>query len=184
MCRAQTGASFPASAVKASRVVPTHLRQFAEGMQTCQHTHFAAFGMVPANGNLRDLKAVFFGDVENLHIKPETFQPLAAEGYFRCVFVEQLEAALRVGDGQSNSDTHHGVEKASRAFTKTRLMNADQRSVESPAADRHFHAAAVDRVAELIEFLNRRRKIGVGEQTPLPPGLPHAVTDRVTLTAV
>src|SRR5258708_7082242 len=106
-------------------------------MQSRQHPDFAAFRMVPAHGDLRDLKAMLLRDVEDFHMEAEGLQPLAAEDDFRRVLVEQFEAALCVGDWQADRDAHYRIENTARTLAKTGLMNADQGSIESPAADRH-----------------------------------------------
>ena len=63
-------------------------------------------------------------------------------------------------------------------------MHADERSVHCARSHRHLRVLALQCAPEFLDFADGRRKIGIGEQSPLAPGLEHAVFDAVAFAAI
>ena len=116
--------------------------------------------------------------------KPKPSELLAGEDLARGARLEKLEAALRVVERQSCDHAHDAVENAADDFAEDRLVHADQRTVHRARSDRHLRVFALHGAPEFLHLVDRRRKIGVGEERPFALGFEHSVADGVAFAAI
>src|SRR4051812_37083159 len=106
-------------------------------------------------------------NIQDLDVKPEAVQGLAAKNLVSGGRLEQFKAALCVMKRQARDRPHRQIEKPADRFPKERLVYADQRAIERPRADRRLRTFLLDRVPKPVQFLDRRREIGIRQERPL-----------------
>ena len=107
-------------------IVPSNPQQIQQhAYAVSQHVHRAALAMRPVDGNLQNAIPEFPRQVENLHVKPETGNPLAGKDGFGGLPTEGLEAALRIPKIEPCDAAGTQVEQFSGSFPKAGLVLTD-----------------------------------------------------------
>src|ERR1700688_225387 len=107
-------------------------------MQSIEQSDLAALDVIPAHRHLGNAVTAAEGDIKHFSIEAEAFQSLARKYLFRHVGAEQLEAALRVRDGQPGDGAHDNIEETPNRFAIARLVNPNQGPVDSARTDGDF----------------------------------------------
>src|SRR5260370_27907549 len=135
--------------------------------------------MPPAHRNFNRAQAMMPRQVQQLRVKPESFNPLLLEDDAAAFAPERFETALRIDKRQPQDASYNLVKNDSGKFAKGSLVHADQAAVHRPGAN--SHVIGLQSVNDLPDFLNRRGGIRVREKCDAPARFPHAVAYAVTL---
>src|SRR5882762_1337715 len=138
--------------------------------------------MPPAHGNFNRAQAMTSRQVQQLWIEPEALNPLLLEDDAAALAPERFETALGIDERQPQNASHNLVENDSGEFSEGGFVHGDQAAVHRPRAD--SHVMDLQGVNELIGFLDRRRKICVGEKRDAAARFLHAVSYAVAFATI
>src|SRR5262245_50204709 len=105
--------------------------------------------MAPANRYFTNLQSTSSGKEQDFRIEPESESGLLLKYVARPLQIEQLEAALRVLDVQSQQQANRPIKENSTDLTKSRLMLLDETAVHGPRTD---HDGGVLADSDVEEF--------------------------------
>jgi hypothetical protein len=141
------------SIVSAGRVGPDR-NQIEKRLRSVPHAHLGPFDIIPPNGHLDSVKAQLASDKQNFRVETEAFQLLTGEDRLGRIAAEKFESALSVVDVEAKRQAHEKVEDLACTFPKLRLVNADQRAVESARANGYRRGIANGGV-KIVKFFDR-----------------------------
>src|SRR5439155_17807879 len=127
-----------------------------------QKTDLASFRMTPTDRRLANGQAVALCEEQQFRVETKPGRGLLFEKAQRLLAIKKFETALGVVQPEAEEQTNHEIEKVSSKFAQARLMFFDVRAVDGSRADHHVGAFARCDIEKRIQFLDRRRQIGVG----------------------
>src|SRR6266852_3463306 len=121
--------------------------------------------MVPAHRDLTQTQPGLVGEKKKFDIKREPNGMRFFQNWPADIQSKRFETALRVPKRHSGRKSHDQIENASGLLTSPRLVNADQFSVERARTKHKIDISSCDRFDHFRNLAQRRRKIGVEEQS-------------------
>ena len=122
---------------------------------------FAAFSVIPADGDLAKAQTSAVSEKEKLNIERESLNACSFQNRATNIETERLKPALCVPNRHSSRTSYEQVENAASLFASPGLMNADQFAVERTRTKGKIDISVRDRLDHLWDFPERCRKIGI-----------------------
>jgi hypothetical protein len=126
----------------------------------------------PADGKLEDRESELSRDEKDFDIEAEPVDHRAPEHLLGRVGAEGLETALRILDAGDRQRLHHQVEDLPHRLAVPRLVHLHVGAVDRPTADGDVVAPKV--MQRVVDLIDRRRQIGIGEDAVSAGRLEHA----------